>query len=336
METKPSLRRYDLDWLRVLAFTGVFFYHCARFFNGSDWHVKNAETSAVIDMLTSVFEMWGMPLIFIISGASVFFALHPGRALSFLRDRGLRLLVPLAFGILVLAPPQIYLERLTHGDFQGSFLQFLPRYFAGDFAWTGVHLWYLEYLFVFTLALTPLFVWLKRPAGQRLIAGISRISVRPGAIFLWALPYTLLFVVVDPLGLLRPSLSEALLRLIIYPLFLVYGYVIYADAGIQGAIIRQRRAALVLVWPNGARRSVGRQRPSRHQARVMKASRAASAMRPVNIGVSVTPRVTWASRSFKPSQPEPDSTRALTSMETRGTSTASPTTPERMPPPRVQ
>ncbi len=246
METKPSLRRYDLDWLRVLAFTGVFFYHCARFFNGSDWHVKNAETSAVIDMLTSVFEMWGMPLIFIISGASVFFALHPGRALSFLRDRGLRLLVPLAFGILVLAPPQIYLERLTHGDFQGSFLQFLPRYFAGDFAWTGVHLWYLEYLFVFTLALTPLFVWLKRPAGQRLIAGISRFSVRPGAIFLWALPYTLLFIVVDPLGLLRPSLSEALLRLIIYPLFLVYGYVIYADAGIQGAIIRQRRAALVL------------------------------------------------------------------------------------------
>ncbi len=239
-------RRYDLDWMRVLAFAGVFFYHCSRFFNSSDWNIKNSETSALIDIITNIFDLWGMQLIFVISGASIFFALRPGRALRFLRDRFMRLLVPLAIGILILAPPQMYLERLTHGEFQGTFFQFLPRFFSSDFAWTGVHLWYLEYLFLFTLVLMPLFIWLKGPAGQRAIGILSRFSARPLAIFIWALPFALLLIMADPLGVMRPTPPESILRLIIYPLFPVYGYLMIADAGIQQAVIRQRRVALIL------------------------------------------------------------------------------------------
>ena len=169
MFTQPAHRRYDLDWLRVFAFGGVFLYHCLRFFNSGDWEIKNAETSGIVDLFTGIFDLFGMPLLFAIAGASIFFALRPGGASRFLRDRVRRLLVPLAFGIVVLGPPQVYLQRLTHGDFQGTFWQFLPLYFNGTlehFAWTGVHLWFLEYLFLFTLVLTPLFVWLKLPSGQ--------------------------------------------------------------------------------------------------------------------------------------------------------------------------
>src|SRR5512141_1544612 len=115
MASRATQRRYDLDWLRVLAFSSVFLYHCSRFFNSSDWHLKNAVTSPVVDILTAIFDMFGMPLLFAISGAAVVFALRPGGALRFLRDRAMRLLVPLALGILVLGPPQVYLERLTHG-----------------------------------------------------------------------------------------------------------------------------------------------------------------------------------------------------------------------------
>ncbi len=239
-------RRFDLDWLRVLAFTGVFFYHCSRFFNSNDWNIKNSETSPLIGIITSLFELWGMPLIFCISGASIFFALRSGAAVHFIRDRFMRLLVPLALGILMLAPPQIYLERLTHGEFQGTFIQFLPRFFDVDFWWIGVHLWYLEYLFLFTLLLMPLFIWFKRPSGERAIGALGRFSVRPGAMFLWALPFLLLLILVDPFGLTRPALPEWILRLVMYPLFLVCGYLIFADPRIQQAIIRQRRAALVL------------------------------------------------------------------------------------------
>src|SRR4030042_2224838 len=175
METKLNQRRYDLDWLRVLAFSGVFLYHCSPFFNNSDWHSKNATTSPLVDFFTSIFDLWGMPLIFAISGASIFFALRNGGAIRFLRDRALRLLVPMALGILVLAPPQVYLDRLTHGKFSGSFFEFIPHFFElSNFAWNGVHLWYLMYLFTLTLLLMPLFIWLKRSSAQSALGYLSR------------------------------------------------------------------------------------------------------------------------------------------------------------------
>src|SRR3990170_573546 len=252
MDTKTVQRRYDLDWLRVLAFAAVFFYHCSRFFDESWWHVKNSTTSPLVDILKEIFDLWGMPLIFVISGASIFFALRPGGAARFLRDRVWRLLAPLAFGILVLGPPQIYLTRLTHGEFQGNFLEFLPLYFqdwriwGGNFAWSGVHLWYLEDLFLFTLVLLPLFAVLKSQTGRRITEAVGRLSARPGVIFFWALPLALLLILLDPLGLTRPALPEDLARLVVFPTFLVYGFLVVFHGQIQQAIIRQRRIALVL------------------------------------------------------------------------------------------
>ena len=245
LETKPIQRRYDLDWLRVLAFSGVFCYHCSRFFNSAYWHIKNTETSGIVDIFTGIFDLWGMPLIFAISGASIFFALRPGGATRFLRERVLRLLIPLVFGIFVLAPPQIYLERLTHGEFNGTFVEFVPHYFkSSNLAWTGVHLWYLEYLFLFTLVLTPLFLWMKRPSSQRALGYLSRLSARRGIIFLWTIPITLISILVDPFGLMRLAPKEAFLRLVMFPIFLIYGYLIYANDNLQQAINRQRRWAL--------------------------------------------------------------------------------------------
>jgi glucan biosynthesis protein C len=252
MNTKYVQRRVDLDWLRVLAILAVFFYHCSRFFDQSDWHIKNGQTSTLVDTLKGIFDLWGMPLIFLISGASILFALHPGGASRFLRARVWRLLVPLALGILVLAPPQIYLERLTHGEFHGNFLEFLPLYFqdwriwGGNFAWSGVHLWYLEYLFLFTLVLLPLFAALKSPTSQRLTGFLGRLSARPGLIFLWVLPGVLLIILGDPYGLTRPAPAEDITRLYMAP-FVVYGFLIFSDQRIQQAIIRQRRIALALV-----------------------------------------------------------------------------------------
>ena len=247
-------RRYDIDWLRVLAIAGVFFYHCGRFFNADDWNIKNATVSPVLDGLLSVFELFGMQLVFLISGASIYFALRPGRAGHFLLDRGRRLLVPLALGILVLAPPQVYLAQLSHGRFDGSFFQFLPYYyrdwrlFGGNFDWMGVHLWYLEYLFVFTAALLPLFVALKSAVGRRVTAAVGAFSSRPGAILTWCLPFALIVGLIDPLSIFKASPPEHLVRLFLFPIFVLYGFLIMADERVQAAIARrgQRRLSLVL------------------------------------------------------------------------------------------
>src|SRR3972149_848451 len=88
MDTKTVHRRYDLDWLRVVAFALVFFYHSSRFFDSGWWHIKNSTSSPLVDILKEIFDLWGMPLIFVISGASIYFALRPGGAGRFLRGRG--------------------------------------------------------------------------------------------------------------------------------------------------------------------------------------------------------------------------------------------------------
>src|SRR3989304_3991520 len=137
MESKTIERRFDLDWLRVLAILSVFVYHSTRFFNLGDWHVKNATTYVWVQILESFMEIWMMPLIFLISGASIFYALNKGGAGTFFKDKVLRLLVPLLVAMFTYASLQIYLERITHGQFSGSYFQFLPHYFEGVYLGVG-------------------------------------------------------------------------------------------------------------------------------------------------------------------------------------------------------
>ena len=41
-------RRYDIDWLRIIAMLAVFLFHCTRFFDPEGWHLKNTEQSDII------------------------------------------------------------------------------------------------------------------------------------------------------------------------------------------------------------------------------------------------------------------------------------------------
>jgi peptidoglycan/LPS O-acetylase OafA/YrhL len=163
-------RRYDLDWLRVFAILAVFFYHSARFFDLDSWHIKNAVTYGWVQARSDFMALWMMPLIFLISGASIFYALNKGGPGLFVKDKVLRLFIPLLAGIFTHVTLQVYLERVSRGQFVGTYFEFLPHYFdglyteggSGNFAWMGLHLWYLLVLFAFSLLLLPLFYALKR------------------------------------------------------------------------------------------------------------------------------------------------------------------------------
>ena len=128
----PSIRYPFLDWARIIGIFCVFLYHSGRAFDFEDWHVKNPVPSEGITIWLGFLILWIMPLMFVISGVSSYLSLRSRTAGRFLRDRVLRLLVPLvAMGMLIFGPYQIYLERLTHGQFSGSLLAFLPHYFEG-------------------------------------------------------------------------------------------------------------------------------------------------------------------------------------------------------------
>ena len=197
-------RRYDNDWLTVLAMLTIFFFHCARFFNYEDWHVKNNQLDEGLTFFVAVVGQWVMPLFFLLSGLSTYYSLCSRTNGSYLRNRIQRLLIPFVFGTFVLLiPVQVWIERVSHVQFADSFLEFYPHYFegfyafGGNFAWMGLHLWYLEMLFIFSLLTLPLFLFLKQERLQALIAGTATFFEKKGAIFLFAIPIFIVELLVN-------------------------------------------------------------------------------------------------------------------------------------------
>ena len=130
-----------------------------------------------------------MPLMFVISGASLFYALGKGGVLKFLKDKALRLLVPMLVAALTQLSIQAYLWDHTHGLFSGSFFQFLPKYFnLNTIDWKGGHLWYLFYLLLFSIILYPLFRWLKG-GGRNVLSRLDGWLSKSGVVYILALPH---------------------------------------------------------------------------------------------------------------------------------------------------
>jgi glucan biosynthesis protein C len=201
MEKKASTRLYYLDWLRVLAILTVFVYHSTRFFNMETWMVKNPTWYPWVEVWNRFATAWLLPLLFVISGASLFFAVGKGEggikgAGKFIKDKTLRLLVPVLVCALTHASLQAYLQRLTDGEFDGSYLQYLPDYFVNDFDWMGAHLWYLVVLFLFSVLLYPLMRWFKG-RGQSILTKAGDLPALPGVIYALALPTLVLAVLLD-------------------------------------------------------------------------------------------------------------------------------------------
>jgi glucan biosynthesis protein C len=155
-------RRYDLDWLRIGAFLLLILYHVGMYYVSWDFHVKSPNASRTIEPLMLLTSPWRMSLLFLISGVATSYLLEKG-AHGFLGRRSVRLLVPLVFGMLVVVPPQSYFEVVEKVQYKGSYGDFLGLYLTayqgfcrdGDclILPTWNHLWFVAYLWVYTLVL---------------------------------------------------------------------------------------------------------------------------------------------------------------------------------------
>jgi surface polysaccharide O-acyltransferase-like enzyme len=243
-------RRNDIDWLRVLAMFFVFLFHCARYFDNDGWHVKNPELSFGFSVFVGILVQWIMPIFFVLSGASSRFALNLRNGGKFLRERFLRLFIPLVFGILVLIPPQVYIERFSNGQFDGSFFQFFPHYFdgwygfGGNFAWMGLHLWFLLILFLFSLLTLPLLLYLKREKADRMVQRVTPFFAKSGVILLWAVPLALMEFLFHPDGLGQRNFGGW--NVFVYLVFFFYGYLLASDKRFKHSVEKQRVIFLAL------------------------------------------------------------------------------------------
>jgi glucans biosynthesis protein C len=166
--TDEVRERYDfLDWLRVIAIFVLFFFHTGMIFVGWGWHIVNSQTIPSLQWPMDIAHRLRMPLLFVIAGAGMWFALQRRSTVQFLKERTLKLMLPLIAGMFLVVPPQIYYERLLRGQWSGDYLTFYATrvlqfhfYPVGDFSWH--HLWFILYLYTYVLLLLPAMLWWKR------------------------------------------------------------------------------------------------------------------------------------------------------------------------------
>ncbi|HTM81261.1 acyltransferase family protein [Asticcacaulis sp.] len=167
-----TTRRYDLDWLRIIAFGLLIFYHIGMFYVTWDWHVKSDHAGTAIEPLMLLVNPWRLELLFFISGVAARFMVDKTTPLRFADSRFNRLFWPLLFGMLVIVPPQSYYEIVSDLHFSGGYLDFYGKYLTAHKGWcdhngclivpTWNHLWYVAYLLAYCLIFACVWPLLKR------------------------------------------------------------------------------------------------------------------------------------------------------------------------------
>ena len=249
-------RLHYLDWLRVLAILGVFLFHTTRPFDLQDFEIKNATRSLAVMALGLFPFQWGMPLVFLLAGASSWHALQRRTSRQYIIDRARRLMVPyIILGVLTLTPMQVYLGMVHKGEYRGPFLEFGPTYIASRAgpSWSellnpmvfesyGHHLWFLGFLFVYSLIALPIFLWLKKEAGRRFVVRLGSLVETRGTILVPLIPLVLVRFLLQPLYPGHTDWADFFFMLV----FFISGYVLYADERFTRAIRRDWKLVLTL------------------------------------------------------------------------------------------
>jgi glucans biosynthesis protein C len=188
-------RLVELDWLRVLAFGLLIFYHVGMLYAEDwGWHYKSSYSSKFLTNIMLWSNQWRMSLLFLISGAAVSFLLVKQSWWGFVSKRVPILLLPLVFGMLVIVVPQVYVEANSKGiidcpDFWHFWYAYLDQNspeFAhhktlGAMQLTWNHLWFLPYLLAYSLIvwalypilnsvrLTPFWRWLAAKVSMPMV-----------------------------------------------------------------------------------------------------------------------------------------------------------------------
>ncbi|MBW8688252.1 acyltransferase family protein [Chitinophaga rhizophila] len=251
MQTSPSSRQTYLDWLRILAIFGVLVFHSAMPFGAElDWHIRNKDTSNIFLELVSFMHLFRMPLLFFISGTVSYYMLLNRSGGSFIGLRVRRLLTPLILAILIIVPPQVYLERVNQG-FTGNFWQFYSGMFStgpypqGNLSWH--HLWFVAYLLIYDILCAPLFVWIISPKAASFRNSLLWLA-QGKRVFLLTLPGILLY---GALAVHFPETNDLIhdgCCFFYWLCFLIPGFVCIAQPALMDSLERNRRFAFLIAF----------------------------------------------------------------------------------------
>lgn len=234
------MRRYGLDWLRVIVVFLLFPFHTARVFDQWETNYVKDTVNPFSSWFVASLGFWFMALLFVIAGYSTYYALQKRSAKEYTKERIGRLLIPLLFGIVLILPVQGYYAMLQRGTFSGNYFEYLPNFFTNFSDITGYtggfspdHLWFILYLFIISMCLLPLLTRIKNKE--------AKISDK------WLLiPAFFVLTIADAL----PSFGGK--NLFYYAALFTYGFLIARSKTAMESIRRLRfvsLAAAIVIWP---------------------------------------------------------------------------------------
>jgi glucans biosynthesis protein C len=245
------MRRYDLDWLRVIVFGFLIFYHVGMFFVPWGWHIKNDIIYPNLRWPMLFVNQWRLPILFVISGMGTYYAMLKRSGAAFAKERIIRLLIPLISGIIFIVPPQVYFERLDRGQFSGGYFDFWPSeafigvYPEGNFSWH--HLWFLPYLLLFSLVLIPVFLYLRDHPEARILRGMRKLSAKPFGLFWLAVPLYLWESLVEPYFESTHALVGDWFNIINFITFFFYGFLLVSVRECFWKTVQENRSKYLIV-----------------------------------------------------------------------------------------
>lgn len=253
----PAPRIHYFDWLRAIAVFGVITYHTLLPFARSTWLIRTADQSDLLLAVVSLFETFGLSVLFLIAGASALVALRRRPWRAFLAERAKRLLVPFVVGALVVVPSTGYITGLHLGTTSGSFLTYLIEYPRTVWSWVtefglspqlityvGAHLWFLAWLFICSALALPIFAFLSSYAGRSFLDAVGRLARWRGATLLLAVPITLPGLILA--GLSSAEQGPSLEAYAWFAVIFVVGYLLFSDHRFITAVRRDLVLALIV------------------------------------------------------------------------------------------
>lgn len=150
-------RRYDIDWLRVIAIGLLLIYHIAIVFQ--PWatligFIRSDESMEWLWTPMTMLNVWRIPFLFCVSGMGVYLAIQKRNWHQLFLERAMRILLPYTFGLIAIVPLHIFVFQKYYGQ-------------SLSYHMHPAHLWFLGNISIYVLILTPLFFYLKKNESGR-------------------------------------------------------------------------------------------------------------------------------------------------------------------------
>ncbi|AKN31311.1 acyltransferase [Clostridium carboxidivorans P7] len=241
-----TTRRYDIDWLRTIGVLMVIPFHSLLIFNMQPWsivYIKDTINVRSFNILDSIIDRFHMPLLFVIAGMSVYFSIQSRTSKQFINERVKKLLIPAIFGCIMLNPIMTYIYLISKNEnstFINHFIDFFTKN-PGDFVglnggFTPAHLWFIIFLFAFSLVGMPLFIKLSDKSSNSFISNLASFFEKPLMLILAVVPFAIASIV-DILGDKNP---------LAYFVIFFIGFLLATDERYQKAINRDKWIYLLL------------------------------------------------------------------------------------------